>query len=53
MPQMSPMYWTLLLIYIMMIMYIYMSLLYFNPMLNHYNKFNLKKFTKITMKLMF
>nr|ALO64743.1 ATP synthase F0 subunit 8 [Lasioglossum minutissimum] len=31
MPQMSPMYWILLLIFTIMIIYMYISMLYFTP----------------------
>nr|ALO64620.1 ATP synthase F0 subunit 8 [Lasioglossum calceatum] len=52
MPQMMPMYWTLLLIYTIMIMFMYTSLLYFMPTLTYNNKkkIKIKKFYK---KLLF
>nr|ARX96643.1 ATP synthase F0 subunit 8 [Lasioglossum sp. SJW-2017] len=52
-PQMSPMYWTLLLIYTIMIMIMYMSLLYFSPMMLNYSYKLPKKYTKLTKKLIF
>nr|ALO64813.1 ATP synthase F0 subunit 8 [Lasioglossum malachurum] len=47
------MYWTFLLIYTMLNMYMFMSLLYFSPSLS-FNKFKIvKKYPKMNKKLIF
>nr|ALO64893.1 ATP synthase F0 subunit 8 [Lasioglossum xanthopus] len=52
MPQMSPMYWILLLFYTLMIMYLYISMLYFTPTMPPYLSYS-KKFKILTKKLNF
>nr|ALO64501.1 ATP synthase F0 subunit 8 [Lasioglossum laevigatum] len=53
MPQMSPMYWTLLLIYTLMIMYLYISMLYFTPTFTPSSLAYLKKYPLLFKKLKF
>nr|ALO64881.1 ATP synthase F0 subunit 8 [Lasioglossum lativentre] len=53
MPQMSPMCWTLLLIYSLMIMYMYISMLYFTPTSLTPTLISSKKYTTLFKKLKF
>nr|ALO64854.1 ATP synthase F0 subunit 8 [Lasioglossum parvulum] len=53
MPQMSPMYWTLLLIFTIMMMYMYISMMYFTLPNPPYLKKIEKKYPKIMKKLIF
>nr|ALO64337.1 ATP synthase F0 subunit 8 [Lasioglossum punctatissimum] len=53
MPQMSPMYWILLLIFTIMIMYMYISMLYFTPTIPLIPSFKKKNHKLMTKNLKF
>nr|ALO64774.1 ATP synthase F0 subunit 8 [Lasioglossum villosulum] len=53
MPQMSPMYWILLLIFTIMIMYMYISMLYFTPSIPLILMLKKKSYKKLIKNLKF